>query len=90
MGSNPTRVTPHPVLAATPNRIHHGTMASPSTVPEADDREVAALIPDVGSRPSGGIARLVHSWTSRRCIQCGNWKPLFTGYCDTCWQRHGL
>lgn len=33
---------------------------------------------------------LGHGWMSRRCIDCGHHKPLFTAYCDRCAEMHGL
>jgi hypothetical protein len=34
--------------------------------------------------------RLISTWMSRRCIECGGRKPLITAYCDLCAERHGL
>jgi hypothetical protein len=34
--------------------------------------------------------RVLHTWLTRRCIDCCEWKPLITAYCDRCAERHGL
>jgi hypothetical protein len=36
------------------------------------------------------IERVIYTWLTRRCIDCGEWKPLFTEYCDSCAEWHGL
>jgi hypothetical protein len=36
------------------------------------------------------IDRVIHTWLTHRCIDCGEWKPLFTEYCDNCAEWHGL
>jgi hypothetical protein len=36
------------------------------------------------------IARVFRTWLTSRCIDCGEWKPRFTEYCDKCAEWHGL
>ena len=38
----------------------------------------------------GGITHVAHTWMTRCCADCGEWKPLFTAYCDECAKGHGL
>jgi hypothetical protein len=33
---------------------------------------------------------LGHGWLSRHCVDCGEPKPLWTAYCDSCAVLHGL
>lgn len=54
----------------------------------AEQRNVPADRPAPKAAPA--TVHFGHGWLSRRCVDCGQRKPLFTAYCDRCAEQHGL